>query len=415
MEALVDIADDAALAARADDLLARWRQVAEVPRARGKELWQRFKTAHDAVYPRCQAYREAETAERKHNLDRSRQLVEEAERLASSSDWQKTVRRITELQNEWKGVGPVPRRDQRVLWNRFRAATSTFFSRRKADLSERKQEWARNLELKDALCARIEALAENDDIQAATQQVREAQGEWKQIGPVRRTRSEAIWQRFRAACEAVADHAQAAERQALAGRAADREALCAEVEALVPAEGGGQPPNDLADTVRGLQQRWRQAEELPQPLRRRLAARFGQAVSAVVETYPEAFRGTALDPARQLKRLEQMCERVEAIIDSELIDDRQASPAEILAAKWRDALANNLMGVRVDQVANRRAAIDEVRRLQTDRRRLGSLPGEEGRHLSARFQRACDRLVAKSPPREPERSSRPAEPTRSAS
>ena len=415
MEALADVSDAAALAGRLDDIMARWRQASQVPEARGKELWQRFKAAHDAVYPRCQAHLEARAAERERNLDHRRKLVEEAERLVSSSDWLKTVQRITELQAEWKTAGPILRREQNELWHRFRTASSTFFSRRKADLSQRKQEWARNLELKEALCARVEALTETDDIPAVRQQVRQAQAEWKRIGPIRRTRSDVVWQRFRAACDVVYEHTQVAERQAAADRAAERVALCAELEALLP-EGGpaDERPEGLAGTVRDLQQRWRQAVEISQPLRRRLAARFGQAIARIVEAYPDAFRGTDLDPARELKRLEELCERVEAIIDSEIVDDSNASPAEILAAKWRDALANNLMGVRVDEVAARRAAIDEVKRLQNERRRLGRLSGQEGQRLSERFQRACDRLVGQVQPR-PERSSELVRPTLSGS
>ena len=395
MESLADVSDAAALAGRLDDIMARWRQVSQVPEARGKELWQRFKSAHDAVHPRCQAYLEARAAERKRNLDHRRQLVEEAERLASSSDWLKTVRRITELQAEWKAAGPIPRREQNELWHRFRSASGTFFSRRKADLSQRKQEWAHNLQLKEALCAGVETLAETDDLPAARQQVRQAQAEWKQVGPVRRTRSDAVWRRFRAACDAVYEQTQVAERQAAADRAAEREALCVELEALWPEDGqADECPDGLADTVRDLQQRWRQAVELPQPLRRRLAARFEQALARIVEAYPDAFRGTDLDPARQLRRLEEMCERVEAIVDSEIGgDDSNASPDEILATKWRDALASNLMGARVDEVAKRRAALDQVKRLQIERRRLGRLPGKAEQRLAARFQRACDRLV----------------------
>ena len=416
MEALPGATDDAALVGRFEAIMASWRQVSDVPKAQGEELWRRFKTAHDAVYPRCQVYREAQSAERERNLDHRRRLVEEAEQLASSNDWLKTVKRITALQAEWKEAGPVPRRNQRDLGNRLRIATSTFFARRKADLSQRKQEWAANLARKEELCARIEALAETDDVSTAMEQVRNAQSEWKQIGSVRRSRSDAVWQRFRTACGAIHERTRAAEREAATARAAEREALCAELEALLPAGGrADQLPEGLADAVRELQQRWHQAAEVPQPQRRQLTARFGQAISRVVGAYPEAFRGTSLDPAPQLRRLEKMCVRVESLVESEDVDERHASPAEILAAKWRDALADNLMGVRADPEAERQATIDEVRRLQGERRRLGSLPGEEGRRLAARFQRACDRLVAQLQPRKPERTRQPAEPSRSAS
>ena len=72
--------------------------------------------------------------------------------------------------------------------------------------------------------------------------------------------------------------------------------------------------------------------------------------------------------------------------------EHNVTPAEMLATKWRDALANNTMGVRVDESAKRRALIDEVKRFRTERRRIGQLPGEEARRLSQRFQKACERV-----------------------
>lgn len=391
LEALAGVEDDAQLAARYRNVMARWRQAADVPKERGEQLRARFEAAHEKVYGRCQKHLATQAADRDRNLARRLALVEEAERLASSTDWLRTVQRITELQAEWKQIGPVPRRQQQETWDRFRAACGTFFTRRKHDLAQRKQEWAQNLERKEALIARVEALEAVADIPAAVAQARQAQAEWKQIGAVQRKRSDAIWQRFRAACDAVFSRAQAAEHEAAADKVEAREALCRELEALLPADDpAGEAPEGLADRVRDLQQQWRQAPDLPHALRRKLAARFGQAVSRVVAAYPAAFRGTDLDPARQLARLDELCRRVESLIGKEIEPD--ASPAEILATRWRDALASNLMGARVDEGARRRAAIEQVKRLQAERRKLGQLPGPEGQRLAERFQQACDRL-----------------------
>ena len=392
MESLAGLEDDAQLATRYRHIMARWRQAADVPKDRGEQLRVRFEAAHAQVYERCQTFLAGQAADRDRNLARRLALVEEAERLASSTDWLRTVQRITELQAEWKQIGPVPRRQQQETWDRFRAACSAFFTRRKHDLAKRKQEWAQNLERKEALIARVEALEAVADVPDAVAQARQAQAEWKQIGAVQRKRSEAVWQRFRAACDAVFNRAQAAEQEAAADKIEAREALCQELEALLPGDDpAGEPPEGLADKVRDVQQRWRQAPEVPQVLRRRLAARFGQAVSRVVAAYPAAFRGTELDPARQLARLDELCRRVESLVGKETRPEE--SPAQILATRWRDALANNLMGARVDEGARRRAAIEQVKRLQAERRKLGQLPGPEGQRLAERFQQACDRLL----------------------
>jgi hypothetical protein len=403
MNGLAELSDDAELAERFREIMTRWRDAADVPKDKGAELWQRFKTAHDAVAPRVEKYREAQAAVREENLVRKKAMVEEAERLSSSTDWLKTVQRVTELQAEWKAVGQGPRKQERELWERFRTACNTFFTRRKADLAERKQVWSSNLRIKEELCERIEALADTEDLSSAIASVKQAQADWKTLGPVRRSRSEAIWKRFRTACDAVFEHAQAVQREAEAERAGVREALCAEVESLLPEDTASElvPVPDLAGKVRDLQSRWRAAPEVPPPLGRTLTTRFGQGVARLVEKCPDAFRGTDLDPVRRVKRLEKLCERIEALVPADADGSHRESPAELLASKWRDALASNLMGARADEGAERRSAANEVRRAKEDVRRLGNLPGDQGRQLTNRFHVACERVLRWAEPKKP--------------
>ena len=393
LEALADVPDDAAVASGYREIVLEWRRTADVPKDRDAPLLARFEKAHERVYPRCQAYLESQAASRTRNLARRVALIEEAEQLASSTDWLKTAQRISELKEQWQAIGPVPHQQQKETWNRFRAACNAFFQRRKEDLAARKQEWSRNLERKEALIVRLEALVGSDDGAAAAEQARQAQTEWKTIGPVQRKRSDAVWQRFRAACDAVHGRIQTAEHEAMASKVETRDAICSELEMLLPAAGATEnPPEQLAATVRDLRQRWRQAPEVPQAIRRRLAARFGHGINRVVETWPSVFRGSDLDPHRQLRRLEELCTRAETLLGSN-VESRQ-SPAEMLAARWRDALASNLMGTRVDETARRRTALEEVRQMQAERRNIGPLPGTDAQRLAQRFQQACDRLFS---------------------
>ena len=391
LEALVDEKDDAAVASRYREIVLEWRRTADVPQDRDAPTRARFEAAHEKVYPRCQAFLEAQTAGREQNLARRIAIIEEAEQLASSTDWLKTAQRIATLKEQWQEIGPVPRQQQKETWNRFRTACNNFFRRRKEDLDTRKKAWARNLELKEALIARVEALATAGNGTSPAEQVRQAQAEWKTVGPVQRKRSDAVWQRFRAACDAVYGSIHAAEHAEVAGKVAAREQICGELEALLPAgDAPGEPPAQLAETVRDLRQRWRQAPEVPQAVGRRLAARFGSGMNRVIAAWPAAFRGTDLDPDRQLRRLEALCARAETLVGDDM--EPSASPAEILAARWREALASNLMGARVDEARQRRSTQEELRRLQAERRRLGQIPGAEAQRLAQRFQQACDRL-----------------------
>ena len=69
----------------------------------------------------------------------------------------------------------------------------------------------------------------------AAAEIRRLQAEWKTVGPVRRTKSEALWQRFRAACDTFFDRYKRRDEIELEAQQADREALVAELESLVAA------------------------------------------------------------------------------------------------------------------------------------------------------------------------------------
>ena len=58
-----------------------------------------------------------------------------------------------------------------------------------------------NLALKTELCAEAETLAMSEDWKRATDELIALQARWKEVGPVARRHSDAIWKRFRAACD----------------------------------------------------------------------------------------------------------------------------------------------------------------------------------------------------------------------
>jgi hypothetical protein len=122
-----------------------------------------------------------------------------------------------------------------------------------------------------------------------------------------------------------------------------------------------------------------------------LVERFTKAMNAVIDARPAAFTGTDLDPEATRRRMEQLCQTVEGFAGEEKAE-AQMSPAAILAAQLREALAANTIGGRVDDEARWRNAADEVRKAQAAWRRLGPVPETVGRELEARFQKACTRF-----------------------
>ncbi|MBM3820136.1 MAG: DUF349 domain-containing protein [Acidimicrobiia bacterium] len=399
MEALKAEEHAETAARRMRDLQGRWKQVALAPRAQGEAMWRRFKSAQDEVFAKTATFFAAQNEERGANLAKKQALCERAEALADSTDWVKTATEIQKLQAEWKTIGPVTRGHEKAIWERFRAACDRFFTRRQEDLKKRKEDWAANLAHKEALCLKAEALAESTEWEQAASQIKQFQAEWKTIGPVRKSKSEAVWQRFRTACDHFFDRYKHRDQVELQAKAAPRDAIIKELEALVPAGGtdAGAAPDHLLTTVQDARTRWQQAPDVgARHVQQELAARYYQALGRLVAVWPDAFRGTDLDPDTTRKRMEKLVARVEELLPSQQGRAPAAlSPAERLAQQWRDRLAANTMGAgkaAESEETRWRTAEQDVRNAQAQWMRLGPVPAEIAGPLNERFQRACRRF-----------------------
>jgi hypothetical protein len=369
------------------EIQERWKQVAEAPRAQAQALWHRYRQAADPIQAKAREFFAHRAEERGQNLAQKIALVERAEALADSTDWIKTADELKRLQAEWQKVGPIPRQDTKVVWKRFRDACDKFFTRRNADLSERKEAWSANLAKKEALTARAEELSQSREWDKAAGEIRRLQAEWKTIGPVRRSKSEAIWNRFRGACDTFFERYKRRDEIELETKQADREALVAELEAAATANEDA--PENLLERVRSLRNRWNQTTPVVRQGADPLSARFVDALERLMAGHPDAFKGTELDTDASRQKMEKLCVRVEGFLDSSA---QPSSGSQALADMLREALAANTIGGRAGEESKWRAMAEEVRQAQSSWSRLGPVPGDAGRQLTERFHRACNKF-----------------------
>ena len=387
------------------DIQERWKSVAEAPRAQAQALWHRYRQAADPIQARLREFFSHRNEERKGNLEKKLALIARAEQIADSTDWIKTADELKKLQADWQQIGPVPRQDTKTTWKQFRDACDRFFTRRNADLAERKETWSANLARKEALCARAEELATSREWDRAAAEIRRLQTEWKTIGPVRRNKSEAVWQRFRAACDTFFDRYKRRDEIELESKQADREQLVAELEALAPAEDSsmnGADPSSLLEQVRSLRSRWNQSTPVVRHGADPLSARFVGALERTLLTHPDAFKGTELDIEPNRQKMEKLVARVEGFLAEAA--PAAANSSQALADMLREALASNTIGGRAGEESKWRSMAEDVRQAQASWSRLGPVPGESGRALNERFHKAVtkffDQYRRKVPPQQ---------------
>ncbi len=407
-EALRALEDIEQVAAQVRDLDARWKQAKEAPKEKGETFWNRFKAARDQAKARCDAYFAKQAEEMAARVKAKETLCAQAEALAESTDWLATTEALKKLQEEWKQGGPVARPLSEVLWRRFRKPCDRFFARRKEHQHEREQDWARNLERKEALAAQAEALRESTEWEATSTELKRLQGEWRTIGAVRKNKSDAVWQRFRKACDQYFERYKDRDNLERQAAIAAREALCAELEALAPeaAPADGAPPADvtapvephadLAARIQAAMGAWRQAGEVSRERLEALNSRFALARNRLIERWPRSFEGTDLDPEANRQKAERLCARVEEVLAS-LSPENTAVSGQDLAERIKNALASNTIGGQAAVDEKWQAAAAEIESAQSAWQRLGPVPGDAGRALTDRFDAAGRRVQERRP------------------
>ena len=184
----------------------QWREVGPVPREHRDELWERFKSATTKVNQRQQEHFESLKNQLKKNLEAKIELCKKAEiliekELKSPKEWENKSKQLIDYQQVWKTIGFAPKKENTEIYERFRKACDTFFNNKREFFKKYKENQQNNLQLKTELCIQAETMKESQDWKKTTDEYIKIQKRWKEIGPVPRKQSDAIWKRFREACD----------------------------------------------------------------------------------------------------------------------------------------------------------------------------------------------------------------------
>jgi len=187
------------------DIADKWKQVGHVDKGRNDKLWNRIEAARKAFNDRKRLHQEEEEKDMLQNLDLKIDLVEQAEAMAASEDWKKTTESFHRLTEEWKTIGHTLNKKNEELWQRFQAAKSIFFEKKREHSGRIQKEHEANFAIKIALAERAEALRESTDWNATTQAFATLMEEWKKSGRVQHDKGEELWKRFNGAQEQFFD------------------------------------------------------------------------------------------------------------------------------------------------------------------------------------------------------------------
>lgn len=266
---LVDEPDVVVAFRHLQELHNKWRVVGPVARDVREEIWLKFKDISAEINKKYQAFFEERKAAEMRNEECKIALCEKIEvidiaALKSHGAWEDATKTVLAAQEEWKQLGYASRKANAELFKRFRTRCDEFFASKAAYFKAVKEDYAENLAKKISLCEQAEELKESTDWKKVSDKLIELQNKWKSIGAVPQKHSDAVWSRFRAACDYFFERKKQSgseTRKAEQEYLRQKREIIEQLKAIVAAEGDER--RAAVAKVRDLMQAYQQIGHVP--------------------------------------------------------------------------------------------------------------------------------------------------------
>lgn len=371
------------LAKKVGSMRERWKALDTLSGAAPKGLWERFDAACTAAYAPAAAHFRHLAEERHTNAARAQALIAEAQaeaaRMEASDDgvdWKHMALTVQRLRLGWSHLGAIDRKEKKRLDRQFADALNILQGPLE---QQRKSEVAHREELIDQVAAL------NPADRHALDALRAAQERWQELAralPLERKSEQAMWHRFRAACDAVfakrkeSAHAADAERR---GHQAAKDAISARLESAAQST---LEPASAARLLREAATEWHAIGPVPRAAETKVDKRYHAAIAAVQQQADNARRAAGMAQASAMRDKLRLCQQLETSLAdpaAEQLDGVQwearwaALPPlqpdyeRILSARFdaaRDALSGDRAGYARLLEQNRTTLLREILRLE---------------------------------------------------
>ena len=321
------------------DLQNDFKEIGEVPAPVAADLWKSYQEAVEKFYDQLKINKELRDYDFKKNLSEKELIVAEAEKLRAEEDVIAAFRRLQELHEQWRAIGPVPKEVREEIWGRFKDISADVNKRYQAFFEERKARERENELAKEALCERIEAY-EFDKLSTyaawdeMTKLIIAAQEEWKKIGYASRKSNNALFARFRETCDKF--FAAKAEffrdmKDTLSRNLEKKIALCERAEALKDSTEWRKTADELA----ALQKEWKTIGAVAKKHSDQVWRRFLAACDYFFEQKKKNNSGTRRTERANLEQKNEIIDKLKALDLSALNREEAIKAVKDLQAEWQ--------------------------------------------------------------------------------
>lgn len=339
-------------------LQEEWKNIGLVPLSKVNELWRNYHFHVENFYDYIRINKELRDLDFKKNLEIKTKLLEEANTLANESSVKKSFDRLQKLHDKWKETGPVKRELREELWTQFKEASKIIHKKHQEYFVNLKNEQKENLAKKEILCEKAESLLSpmpesNKQWNKVASIIKSLQEEWKTIGFAPKKNNQAIYERFRKACDKFFQakrDAHKSQRDEFKVNMEKKIQLCEMAEAVMDSEDWKMTTDYLIE----LQKQWKEVGPVQYKYSQKLWDRFRAACDRFFDR-----RSGKVEAATEQQQQENLEQKQEII--------------------------KNIEAFNVEDTEN---ALKDLQKLQTEFHAAGYVPIEEKETVSKAFDKA---------------------------
>ncbi len=328
---------------------------------KGDGAKEQFNQAYNELKHRKEETRKRQEAEKLENLKKKEAILEEIKKLNDSEETENSLRRLKDLQSEWKKIKNVPKEQLENLWESYRVLNEIFYDRLSINNELKELDRSKNLDQKIELISRLSELVGETNIKKALISIKRIQEEWRYIGPVPKEASDDLWNRFKAEGDKVFGFIKQKTEEMEVVR---QQNLVLKQELLAKAKEIAQTQTtrikewmDKSNAANELMEAWKKIGHVPMAMRDAIWTEFRDARNTFYTNKNNYFKTLHTERNANLKAKEALCVRAEAI---------SANPID-----WNKQT-------------------DELKKMQEEWKKIGQAPDKVNDAVWKRFRTACD-------------------------
>ena len=187
------------------ELHEHWKNIGPVEKEQRENVWERFQNATKVLHKKRNDYFLHKKQESDKRLAEKNSICKAIDDLTkdiptSHQAWQKLIEASKVLNEKWKAIGRLNKKDNTKAWKYLRSSLDNFYKKKNDFYKNKKEDTEKVIATKTVICEKAEALKESTDWKETTQKLIKLQEDWKNSGFAPKQISDKLWKRFKTTC-----------------------------------------------------------------------------------------------------------------------------------------------------------------------------------------------------------------------